>query len=388
MKAKIIKTPAIVLAIIIVIAVFAISTRRQNVASYKKNDVTHLRIAHGLSNDHPVHIAMTDFAKIVEKKSAGKIVVTLYPSSQLGGERELIEQLQTGCMNMTKASAASLESFIPEMGVFGLPYIFDNSAHYWKTLDNPVFFNTINKYAGKVDLRVLCFYDAGSRNFYTKDDMVKSPADLKGKKIRVMSSKVAMDMVSAMGGTPTPIAWSELYSSLEQGVVEGAENNPPSYLKSGHYTICRNFCFDSHTRVPDILMISKNDWDKLPADRKIIVAEAALESSQNQRKAWKIATQKAIALMTISKPAWDFLDQNDQQTLIKLAATPGKLTLESLPKLEPKIYNKIKNKIDKKKCVTFYYPNNKPFQDAVKPLKKAYDGTTIGDLLKKIAEHK
>ena len=380
--------PVIVCVLIAGVAVFAMNSRRQNIEEQKKSEITHLRIAHGLSNDHPVHIAMEDFAKITKEMSKGKILVTIYPSSQLGGERELIEQLQTGCMNMTKASAASLESFIPEMGVFGLPYIFDNSKHYWKTLDSPTFFETINGFASKVDLRVLCFYDAGSRNFYTKEGMVKTPADLKGKKIRVMSSKVAMDMVSAMGGTPTPISWSELYSALEQGVVEGAENNPPSYLKSGHYTICRNFSFDAHTRVPDILLIDKQTWNNLPADRREIIQQAALKSSQNQRKAWKIATQRAIAIMTISKPAWNVLDKAEQQTLIELAATQGKLTLKSLPKLNPAIYNKIKDKIDTKACVTFFYPDPKPFQDAVKPLKKEYDGTKIGELIKKIGEYK
>ena len=143
-------------------------------------------------------------------------------------------------------------------------------------------------------LRGLCFYDAGSRNFYTKDTPIRTPADLEGLKIRVMNSKTAMDMVKAMGGAPTPIAWGELYSALAQGTVDGAENNPPSFTSNKHYEVCKHFTLDGHTRIPDMLMMSTKVWKKLDPKVQAWVQQAADESVDFQRDLWNTETAAAL----------------------------------------------------------------------------------------------
>ena len=198
----------------------------------------------------------------LEELSDGSVTMNIYPGSVLGSEVQCIEQLQNGSLAMTKTSAAAMENFIPEMSVYGLPYVFRDVDHYWNVLKGPIGKGLLQQGESKF-LRGLCYYDSGSRNFYTKDRPIRSPEDLEGLKIRVMNSKTAMDMVSAMGAAPTPIAWGELYSSLAQGTVDGAENNPPSFTSNKHYEVCKHFTLDGHTRVPDILLISTKVWEKV-----------------------------------------------------------------------------------------------------------------------------
>jgi tripartite ATP-independent transporter DctP family solute receptor len=153
---------------------------------------------------------------------------------------------------MTKTSAASIENFVPPMAVFGLPYLFRDADHYWAVLKSDVGKELLQKGNSK-SLLGLCYYDSGSRNFYTKDRPIRTPDDLNGLKIRVMNSRTAMDMVSVLGASPTPIAWGELYTALAQGTVDGAENNPPSFTTNKHYEVCKHFSKDAHTRIPDML---------------------------------------------------------------------------------------------------------------------------------------
>jgi len=229
----------------------------------------------------------------LEELSGGSVTLNIYPSSVLGSETQCIEQLQNGSLSMTKTSAAAMENFIPAMSVFGLPYIFRDAEHYWNVLNGEVGQGLLRQGEAKF-LRGLCYYDAGSRNFYTKDKPIKTPDDLKGLKIRVMNSATAIDMVKAMGGAPTPIAWGELYSALAQGTVDGAENNPPSFSSNKHYEICKHFTLDGHTRIPDILLMSSKVWNKLDPHVQEWVAQAANESSGFQRKLWREKTIEAL----------------------------------------------------------------------------------------------
>ena len=136
------------------------------------------------------------------------------------------------------------------MKVFGLPYLFESEDHLWQTLNGEIG-EKLLVCADDSGLHGLCYYDAGSRNFYTKGRMIRTPDDLRGMKIRVQSSPVAIKMVAVLGGSPTPIAWGELYSALAQGVVDGAENNPPSFVSNKHSEVCKFFSLDAHTRVPE-----------------------------------------------------------------------------------------------------------------------------------------
>jgi tripartite ATP-independent transporter DctP family solute receptor len=252
-----------------------------------------IKLAHGLNPSHPVHQAMEFLSERVLEKSNGRMRIDIYPSEQLGSERECLELLQIGSLGMTKVSCSVLEGFVPSMSVLSLPYIFRDEAHGFKVLEGEIGKKLL--LAGeKVWLRGLCFYDAGSRSFYTKDKPVLSPEDLVGMKIRTQESPTSMRMVMALGGSPTPISWGELYSALQQGVVDGAENNPPSFHLSRHFDVCKHYSLDEHTGVPDVLLINTNIWQSLPSEFQEILQEAADESAQLQKKLWKIATQEAL----------------------------------------------------------------------------------------------
>lgn len=252
-----------------------------------------LKLGHGLDTGHPVHKSMEFMNQRLNELSQGKVTIDIYPSAVLGSETQCIEQLQNGSLAMTKTSAAAIENFIPAMAVFGLPYIFRDGTHYWKVLDGTIGQTLLQEGESKF-LRGLCYYDGGSRNFYTKDKPIRTPDDLKGLKIRVMNSKTAIDMVKAMGGAPTPIAWGELYSALAQGTVDGAENNPPSFTSNKHFEVCKHFTLDGHTRVPDMLMISTKVWNKLDPQVQKWIQQAAIESSAFQRELWKKETVLAL----------------------------------------------------------------------------------------------
>lgn len=272
---------------------FSLVLRGQRTAGGEQKQLV-LKLGHGLDTAHPVHLAMEYMKERLEAYSAGRVTIDIYPSSVLGSETQCIEQLQNGSLAMTKTSAAAMENFVPAMSVFGLPYIFRDADHYWAVLNSPLGQTLLQQGETKF-LRGLCYYDAGSRNFYTKSTPIRTPADLQGLKIRVMNSKTAMDMVKAMGGAPTPIAWGELYSALAQGTVDGAENNPPSFTTNKHYEICKHFTLDGHTRIPDMLLISTKIWGELDPQVQAWVQKAAAESSTYQRKLW--AEKSAAALV-------------------------------------------------------------------------------------------
>ena len=252
-----------------------------------------LKLGHSLDTSHPVHKGMEFMKQRLETLSGGSVTIDIYPSSVLGSEVQCIEQLQNGSLAMTKTSAASIENFIPAMSVFGLPYVFRDADHYWNVLNSAIGKRLLEKGEDKF-LRGLCYYDSGSRNFYTKKKPIRTPDDLAGLKIRVMNSKTAMDMVKAMGGSPTPIAWGELYSALAQGTVDGAENNPPSFTSNKHFEVCKHFTLDGHTRIPDMLLIGTRIWSKLDPQVQSWVQQAAAESSTFQRKLWQEETLASL----------------------------------------------------------------------------------------------
>ncbi|VGO19182.1 Solute-binding protein [Pontiella sulfatireligans] len=272
---------------------FSLYLRGQKAGAGRQGQLV-LKLGHGLDTGHPVHKAMEFMKQRLEALSGGNVTIDIYPSSVLGSEKQCIEQLQSGALAMTKTSAAAMESFIPAMSVYGLPYIFRDGTHYWSVLNGEIGRGMLRQGESKF-LRGLCYYDGGSRNFYTKEKPIRTPDDLKGLKIRVMESKTAMDMVEAMGGAPTPIAWGELYSALAQGTVDGAENNPPSFTSNKHYEVCKHFTLDGHTRIPDMLLISSKVWKKLDPQVQAWVQQAADESSVFQRELWAKETVLALA---------------------------------------------------------------------------------------------
>ena len=255
-----------------------------------------LKLAHGLDPSHPVHQAMVYMADRCKEISNGELSIEIYPSGQLGSEQQCVELLQIGSLAITKVSAAVMESFTENFKVLGLPYVFRSKEHSFKVLDGDIGDELLLS-TEPYWIRGLCFFDAGSRSFYTIDTPINHPDDLKGLKIRVMKSITAMEMVKAQGGSPTPISWGELYTALQSGVVDGAENNPPSFYTSHHYEVCKYYCLNEHTMVPDVLIISQKVWVKLSEQEKIWLQQAADESVPVQRKLWAESEKESLELV-------------------------------------------------------------------------------------------
>tara|TARA_R110002096_G_scaffold411524_1_gene611669 strand:+ start:1289 stop:2269 length:981 start_codon:yes stop_codon:yes gene_type:complete len=257
------------------------------------SDTRTIKLAHGLDVNHSVHKAMVKMGEDLAEISDSKMQLEIYPSQQLGTERECIELLQIGSLDMTKVSVGVMENFAPKMKVFGLPFLFRDRAHSFQVLDGPIGQELLDD-GSKYWIKGLGYYDAGSRSFYTKDKPINSPEDLKGLKIRVMESVTAMNMINSLGGSATPISWGELYTSLQQGVVDGAENNPPSFYLSRHYEVCKFYSLDEHTVLPDVLIIGTHLWDRLSDQEKKWLKQAVDSSVVYQRKLWAKAEKEAL----------------------------------------------------------------------------------------------
>ncbi|GAK98060.1 TRAP-type C4-dicarboxylate transport system [Nonlabens tegetincola] len=302
------------------------------------SDVKVMYLGHTLPQTHPVHKGIVEFQKALEKKSNGSLKVKIFPDAQLGSEREVLELLQIGSVAATKVSAATLSNFVPEYNVFGIPYLFRDKQHQFDVLENEIGKSILEK-GDEFWLRGLCYYDAGSRSFYTSDKAIRTPEDLEGLKIRVMNNQMAINMVNSMGGSATPLAYGELYTAIQQGVVDGAENNPPSFVSSNHYEISKYYTLDQHSSLPDVLLIGTKYWDKLSEQEKSWVQQAADESAQAQKVFWnesveesmKVARKAGVEIITPEK---------------SLFAEKSKSVLENFvneyPELEP-IVNQIKN---------------------------------------------
>jgi tripartite ATP-independent transporter DctP family solute receptor len=257
------------------------------------SDVTIIKLGHGLDPSHPVHKGMAYMADRVHELSGGSMQIDIYPSEQLGTERECLELLQIGSLAMTKVSSAVLEGFAPQYRVFGMPYLFRDDEHRFAVLEGPIGHDLLLSLE-PYRIRGVCFYDAGYRSFYTVNRPIQTPDDLSGLKIRVQESPMAIQMVNVMGGAATPVSWGELYTALQQGVVDGAENNPPSFHTSYHFEVARYFSINNHTAVPDVLVISKHIWEHLTPQERSWLQQAADESAEYQKEWWRESTEASL----------------------------------------------------------------------------------------------
>ena len=241
-----------------------------------------LTLAHGLSETHTVHIAMTEFADKVEERTNGRIQVRILPNGQLGSENENMEQLMAGVISMTKVSAPGLATYNESYHTFGLPYIFDDTEDFYHVMDSGQMqdFFLSSSDDGFV---TLTYYTSGARSFYTKNKAIRTPADLKGLKIRVQDMKSQTDMMKALGGVATPMAQGELYTALQQGVVDGGENNTVVYSDMRHAEVAKVYSRDEHTMVPDVLIISTNVLNKLGDKERTALLKAADESMMQMK---------------------------------------------------------------------------------------------------------
>ncbi|SHJ99005.1 TRAP transporter substrate-binding protein [Paramaledivibacter caminithermalis] len=258
----------------------------------EKTEPIVLRLADVHNDGYPTVIGDREFARLVEERTDGRIKVEVYPGGQLGDEKTVIEQVQFGAIDLTRTSISPLTEFQKKLSVLMLPYIYRDKEHMFKVLDGPMGEEFLNGLS-EANMLGLCWYDAGARSFYNSKKEIKTVEDLKGLKIRVQKSEIMLDLVKALGASPTPMAFSEVYSAIQTGVIDGAENNWASYLTTSHYEVAKYYTVDEHTRVPEMILMSKMTFDKLSPEDQKIIKEAAKEAALVEREEWAKAEAEA-----------------------------------------------------------------------------------------------
>ena len=273
---------------------------------------------------YPTVVATENMGKKLAAATNGRISVQMYPSMQLGGEKEAIEQAQVGALQLARVSVGALGPVVDELNVFNLPYLFRDTPHMQKVIDGPIGQELLVKVSNnpKAGLIGLCWMDAGARSLYDTKKPIRTIADLKGMKFRVMGNPMFVDMMTALGGNGVSMGYDQVFNALQTGVVDGAENNPPSFVFDNHYTVAKYYTLDEHLIVPEMLVMSKKTWDALsPADQALVrkfAREAQLEERELWEKYEKAAMDKAraagIEVINVSdkkafqdavKPVWD-----------------------------------------------------------------------------------
>lgn len=267
--------------VILTLVVISSST----LAMEKKGDVIILKAACDHQEDYSTVQGLYLMGKLTETWTNGRIKIDVYPGAVLGSEKETIEQTQMGVIDINRVSVSPVISVYPKMAVFALPYIFASREHMWEVLEGEIG-QTMLSEIEPTGFIGLAYMDSGARSFYTVKKPINSPADLKGMKIRTQKSPVMMDMVEAMGGKPVPMAFEEVYSALQTGVIDGAENNPPSYYETSHYEVAKFYSLDGHAMVPEITLMSTKTWNTLSDTDKQIIKMAAIAAQELQRKLW------------------------------------------------------------------------------------------------------
>ncbi|MDT8858933.1 TRAP transporter substrate-binding protein [Alkalihalobacillus sp. MEB130] len=251
-----------------------------------------LRLAESQTEDYPVTLGNRKFAEMVHEQTNGRIKIDVYPSGQLGDERSTIEQLQLGVLDFSRVSSSPLAEFNRDFGVFSLPYVFESGEHMWAFLDGETGTELLTSLHTS-SLVGLTYYDAGGRSFFTKEP-VETVEDLKELKIRIPQNKINIDLMTAFGAEAVPLPYGDVYQALQEGVIDGAENNLPSYYFTRAYEVAPNYISNVHQTPPDVLLMSKTTWDKLTEEERMILKEAAHLSSLYQREIWKESEKKAI----------------------------------------------------------------------------------------------
>ncbi|MCQ4762605.1 TRAP transporter substrate-binding protein [Cloacibacillus evryensis] len=299
------------LAVCIMLSLFVFTAAANAATTYK--------LAENQPPDYPTTVGDKEFARLVKEGTAGRIVIDVQPGGVLGDEKSVIEAVQMGGIAFARVNAQPLSDFYKPLMVFSLPFIFRDADHQWKVLDGKVGDEVLDgmKAARMVGL---AYYDSGSRNIYNSKRAVKSPADLKGLKIRVQQSELMMDMIRALGASPTPMPYAEVYTGLQSGVIDGAENNWPSYYSTSHYEVAPYITLNGHTMTPEVVIVSKAIWDKLPAADQKVIKEAARKSEAVQKKAW--AAYEAKSINAIKKSGKNTITQVPDKSAFQKAVQP------------------------------------------------------------------
>src|SRR3979490_2275014 len=273
---------------------------------------------------YPTVVATENLGKKLEAATNGRLSVQMYPSMQLGGEKETIEQTQIGAIQMLRVSVGSMGPIVDDINVVNMPFLFKNTAHSEKMMDGPIGQELLDKITANANagLVALCWMNSGARSLYNTKRPIKSVEDLKGLKIRVIGNPIFVDMMNALGGNGVAMGYDQVFSALQTGVIDGAENNPPSYVFSNHYTAAKYYSLTEHLIIPEVLLFSKKAWSALPADDQALIRKLAREAQMEERDLWnkyeKLAMEKALAaggqvseitdkkpFQDAVKPVWD-----------------------------------------------------------------------------------
>jgi tripartite ATP-independent transporter DctP family solute receptor len=286
---------------------------------------------------YPTVQAVENMGKKLEEATGGRLGIQMYASMQLGGEKEAIEQAQIGALQLARVSVGALGPVIDDLNVFNLPFLFRNTEHMQTVIDGPIGQAMLDKVTNNPQVKLigLCWMDAGARNVYDSKKPIRTIADLKGQKVRVMGNPMFVDMMNALGGNGVAMGYDQVFSALQTGVVDGAENNPPSFVFDNHYQVAKYYSLTEHLIVPEMLVFSRVGWDKLSPEDQGLIKKFAREAQLDERQLWNKVEAEAMRKM-------------------KAAG------IEIIP-----------------------IADKKPFQDAVKPVWDKY-GAKYGDLIKQI----
>lgn len=244
------------------------------------------------SEDYPTTQGAYRFAELVKERTGGRIEILVRAEGVMGDEQKVVEQLQYGGIDFVRASLGSVAEFVPELNVLQMPYLYTDSDHMWRVLGSDIgreFMGKMEKYG----LVGLSWYDAGARNFYTSERPIEKLEDMQGMKIRVQESAMMAEMVEALGGTALPLSYDKVYSALETGEIDGAENNWPSYESMNHFEVAPYYTVDEHSRLPEVQIISQLTWQKLTPEDQQILLQCAEESAQYERQLWSLRSESS-----------------------------------------------------------------------------------------------
>jgi tripartite ATP-independent transporter DctP family solute receptor len=245
---------------------------------------------------YPTVAATESLGKKLEAATGGRLSVQMYPSAQLGGEKETIEQTQIGAIQLLRVSAGALGPIVDDVNVVNMPFLFKNTAHAEKMMDGPIGQDLLDRISANANagLIALCWMNSGARSIYNTKRAVKSIEDLKGLKIRVIGNPIFIDMMNALGGNGVAMGYDQVFSALQTGVIDGAENNPPSYVFSNHYTAAKHYSLTEHLVIPEVLAFSKKSWTTLSPDDQNLIRKFAREAQMEERELWKQYEQQAM----------------------------------------------------------------------------------------------
>src|ERR1700726_2361108 len=248
---------------------------------------------------YPTVVAVEDLGKKLETATNGRLSIQMFASMQLGGEKEAIEQAQVGALQLARVSVGALGPVVDDLNVFNLPFLFRSTEHMEKVIDGPIGQELLDKVSNNANTRLigLAWMDAGARSVYDTKKPIKSIDDLKGLKVRVMGNPMFVDMMNALGGNGVAMGYDQVFSALQTGVVDGAENNPPSFVFDNHYQVAKHYTLTEHLIVPEILVFSRRPWDTLSKDDQALIKKLAREAQLDERQLWKKVEDEAIAKM-------------------------------------------------------------------------------------------